>query len=259
MDIFLMILSIFLLFALMRPVTTMLHELGHAIPALLFTKGPVSMIIGVPDKLPEEPLIRIARLKLWITKDPLKWLGGYCSHEAAPRRWQHAIILVGGVAFSLTIAVTVAYWAFKVDLHGFIRTLLLLLAISTIVDIFINLIPSRYPIRLPDGRITFNDGAQFRWLFSKVPLMEQWKLAVEHSSAQRYDAAWAMYKHFLDLGWKDPAVYENGLTALLVLRRNEEALALYGEWCSEHTPTANGFALGGLVLSRTKHHDAALV
>lgn len=259
MEVFLMILSLVLLFALMRPVTTVLHELGHAIPALLFTAGSVSMVIGVPKRLPEQPLLRIARLKLWITKDPLKWLGGYCSHEAAPQRWQRAVILVGGVAFSLAIATTVAYWAFKVDLHGFIRTILLLLAISTIVDLFINLIPSRYPIRMPDGRITFNDGAQFRWLFSKDPLMAQWKLAVEHSSAQRYETAWAMYKHFLGLGWKDPAVFENGLTALVVLRRNDEALALYEQWCLEHTPTANGLALGGLVLSRTKRYEAALV
>lgn len=254
-----MIMSVFVLFALMRPVTTALHELGHALPALLFTRGPVSMVIGVPDRLPEEPLMRIARLKLWITKDPLKWLGGYCSHETAPRRWQRAVILIGGVLFSLFIAVPVAYWAFETDVHGFIRTLLLLLAISSVVDLFINLIPSRYPIRMPDGRITFNDGAQFRWLFTKVPLMEQWKIAVEHSNVQHFDAAWAMYKHFLDLGWRDPAVFHNGLSALLKLHRYEEAASVYEQWSSEQSLNADQLALGGLVYSKARLYEAALM
>lgn len=246
-----MIMSVFVLFALMRPVTTALHELGHALPALLFTAGAVSIFIGVPDSSTGPPLFTMRRLRVWFTKDPLRWLGGYCSHEPPAHRWQSVVILLGGVLFSMGVAVAAAILSFRIDAHGFILTLMLLLAVSTVIDVFTNLVPSSAPVTMPDGRITFNDGEQLRRLLFPNDLMKEAHRAVEHSQAGRHEDAWTLYERFLRSGWKDPAIYYNAIGALLHLDRHEEALDLHKQWCAAQEVDAKGLALGGLVLCRS--------
>lgn len=258
MDTFLLILSLLVLFTVLRPVTTALHELGHALPALLFTSGSVSVFIGVPDKSPGPPLFTWRRLRVWITRDPLKWLGGFCSHEATAHRWQTVLILLGGVLFSMAIAIMAAFLAFRSEVHGFILLLFVLVAVSTVLDVFINLVPSAAPVPMPDGHITFNDGEQLRRLFFSHDLNREAGLAVEHSQAGRHEEALVYYERFLRMGWTDGAIYFNAIVALHQLGRKEEALAMHRRWASEQEINSKGIALGALILSVNGHELEAI-
>ncbi|HRH37145.1 MAG TPA: hypothetical protein PK760_02295, partial [Flavobacteriales bacterium] len=196
MEFVILLVALFLLFALLRPLTTLLHELGHAIPALLFTRGPVSVVIGVPKNLPKDPLFRLLRLRVWISRNPLLWLGGYCSHELTRTRWEEVIIVLNGVVFSALIAVLSTYLSFVFELHGFVRTLLILLTTSTVLDIFLNLVPSGKPVKLPDGRNTFNDGELIRRLLTKAS-DRSWSSAIRLSSSGKHAEAWEIYERAL--------------------------------------------------------------
>lgn len=252
------VLSILLLFVLVRPITTFLHELGHSLPALVFTQGPVGMVIGIPKKLNATPLVKLGRLYLWISADPRLWFGGYCTHGHTQRRWHEVLILVGGTIFSIIISVLASWWAFVFDAHGFIKVVLIVLTLSSLFDIYLNLVPRLAPIPLPDGRVTFNDGALLRWLFRPTRWEDLWQCAVGHSERREFNDAWTLYKHFLDVGWNEKSVYYNAIAALDGLSRYEEAWVLYERFRSEHDLAAPEFGLGGLVLSRLKRDAEAL-
>lgn len=258
MEIFLIIMVLFLLFAMLRPVTMILHELGHAVPAIIFTRGPVSVVIGIPRNLPKDPIFRISRLSVWIARNPLRWFGGYCSHEQAGARWQQAIILFNGVAFSTAIAFLLVYISFLYDLHGFVRTLLLLLATSTVLDIFLNLVPNNKPVRLPDGASTFNDGELLRRLFSAKTSYRSLLGAYQLSQAGKHDEAWVIYEKALSDGPLSFSLFRNSLLTLIQLERYAQALEVYRAMSGRFELSSHDHNLGGYLLSLDGHLDEAL-
>lgn len=258
MEVFLLIIVLFVLFALLRPVTTLLHELGHAIPALIFTRGPVSLVIGIPRNLPKDPIFRLSRLSAWISTNPLLWLGGYCAHEQTQARWQRAIIILNGVIFSLATAFLAAYLSFVFEAHGFIRTLLILLTLSTILDIFLNLVPRKRPVELPDGTTTFNDGELLRRLFSKKASDRSWLEAVQLSLGGKHAEAWEIYEQALKHGPHSAPLYRYALSTLVQLKLYKKALEVYGSLRGRFELIAQDLALGGYLLSRDGRHEEAL-
>jgi len=58
------VLLIFLAIILSRPITTFVHELGHAIPSLLFTKGPVVIYVGSYGDISNSTTTTFGRLSI---------------------------------------------------------------------------------------------------------------------------------------------------------------------------------------------------
>ena len=63
---------------LIRSVTTLFHELGHALPALWFTQGPVIVHVGSYGNLNGSLQIPLGRLKIFLKFNPLAWNLGLC-------------------------------------------------------------------------------------------------------------------------------------------------------------------------------------
>src|SRR4051794_3791393 len=78
------------------------HELGHALFALLITKGPVRLVVGLGLAVP----MRIGRLTVKFGAIPI---GGFCVHEAAERRGDQAMIAAAGPVFSLLFGALAYY------------------------------------------------------------------------------------------------------------------------------------------------------
>lgn len=258
MEVLLVILSVFAQFFLLRPVTTILHELGHAIPALLLTTGNVSVHIGIPDTRSERPVFQHGRLKFWFTTNPLRWFGGYCVYESPRGRWKSLVILASGVFFTILFVFTAAHISFNWGTHGLLKSLLIVLCFSATIDVFINLIPSRFPVHLPDGRITFNDGAQIRRLFSTRVWMEQSEVARGLMVRGRYEQALAYYRNFLESGWREPGIYGNAALALAGMKRFEDALALFAQYAGSSGATAAELAVRGVVHAQCGLYERAL-
>lgn len=86
-------------FALATPINVILHEIGHAIPSLLFTKGDVHIDLGDSDK-GKICDFRIGRLRFSFSWHNLLFHHGLTRHKLAPSFNALRLILLSGVIFN---------------------------------------------------------------------------------------------------------------------------------------------------------------
>lgn len=187
--------SIFLLILLAYPfiqnLTTLLHELGHALPALWLTDTKrVEVYINAYGE--KEGALRFRAGRLFLYWHPFRIRGYGCGLTVyqAPKRyiWSY-VITVGGVVFSLLIAglllVVVPYH----QLSEVWEILVIVLFAGTVVDLFVNLFPSDKGIPLDNGEMVPNDGKKLYhlWRNHRVAITVE---KVMHFAAQKqYTAA----------------------------------------------------------------------
>lgn len=236
----------------------MLHELGHALPALVFTKGVVSIYIGVPEQENIDPDRKLGRLHFWFAKSPLKWLGGYCVHGVTGSRWKTTVILLNGALFTFAIALAATYAVFFLDLHGFIKTLLMLLTVQAGIQIMTNLVPSRRRVLLPGGRYTYNDGEQLRRVWFPRARLDDWTLGVQAVQRDEFGAAWTYFKHLLDQGWRWDDLLRYSTFTLVKLDRHSEVWGLYETHRANYPSKASDLFTLAYVLSKLDRNEEAI-
>ncbi|TFF33592.1 site-2 protease family protein [Mucilaginibacter psychrotolerans] len=137
-----------------RFVIILLHELGHALPALYFTRGPVTVYIGSYGE-DEGPKIRLGHLTIRI-KPRLSYLraGGMCKHEAVPSAWQNIVIIVAGPVITFLIALLLFPFVLYDGLHGSLKIVIVLFFFAALIS----LVHSLYPRKLEYNAELYSDG-----------------------------------------------------------------------------------------------------
>ena len=154
-----------------RIFTTTIHELGHAIPSLLFTNGNVDIHIGSFGDDKDSFKIDLGRFRAFFKLNLLHWNIGLCSRKENTSLFNSLIIVLGGPVFSLMTGV-VLYFILKSSEWSegaiFIITFFI---VSSVYDFLVNIIPHSTPVLMADGSVTYNDGTQFFKLLrdSKMP------------------------------------------------------------------------------------------
>jgi hypothetical protein len=134
----------------------LLHELGHALPALFFTKRPVTIYIGsYGDDI--GPKIRIGKLTIRI-KPRLSYLraGGLSTYQAIPSAAKNYAILLGGPLVTVAIAALLTPVVIDGDFHGPLKIMVVILLGCTLL----NLIGNLYPRKLEADTTLYSDGKQ---------------------------------------------------------------------------------------------------
>lgn len=178
MDLIIGIVTLIISVFFIRVFSLFLHELGHAIPALIFTKKTVSIYIGSYGSKENSFKINFKSLTIYIFKSPLH-LVGLCSHNHNNLTvFKNIVILLMGPLASFFVATLFAFFIFVYDLHGSLKTISFLFIISAWFDLVMNLNPSSTPIQLNNGGITYNDGYQIKQqaklLFKKKEFREKY-------------------------------------------------------------------------------------
>lgn len=175
---------IFLLFCLVlivRPITTIIHELGHAIPAILLTRQKVTIYIGSHGDPNKSFHFQLGKLEVYFRFNILEWQLGLCVPSAAEISvLRQFIYTLTGPMASTIIAVIATYFVFGHDMHGFLKLFFIIFLASAVLDLFVNLIPIKIPIRLYDGSTTFNDG------YSLKMLVKYWKIQKPYAEAASF-------------------------------------------------------------------------
>lgn len=136
-----------------HPLTVILHELGHAIPALLFTKQKVTVYIGSYGETKKSLTFRVGLLEVWLKKS-IFWKTGLCQTSSNivsfPKKF---IFIVGGPLASLTFAVVGSYYVFGYDMHGALKMIMSFFTLAAAWDFFSNIIPNNHPTKLSNGNV----------------------------------------------------------------------------------------------------------
>ncbi|WP_147323462.1 zinc metalloprotease [Chitinophaga silvatica] len=139
--------------------TVFFHELGHALPALKYSRMPVIIYIGSWGDPNGCIYLSSRNLDIYIKRNPLAWFRGLCMFDPEYLTLkQHIILVLAGPIFSFLVAGVATTIAILFDMHGSLKLISGLFLLSAIIDLFHNLYPrtiilSDYRIIRTDGRI----------------------------------------------------------------------------------------------------------
>lgn len=191
---YLIILLIFLTL-LVRPVLVFLHELGHAIPALLLSGKPVVIFIGSYGDRSECYHLKTGLLEWWIKKDWSLCRAGLCVPSGKNFTTNGKILYtLMGPMISLIAGFALVAGAFLGAFPIWVRIFLFLLSLPAFLDTKESLVPNRRPIAKANDDIIYNDGQTLRNLFKYKRLSAQYDKASDAYDNQQFALAGDLFR-----------------------------------------------------------------
>jgi len=207
LEIILAIIGIVLILLLVRPVTTFFHELGHAIPSLLFTNKEVVMYVGSYGDLDKSVFFDLGRLKILFRYKITEWNIGFCTHHGHPSFVQSMLIIFGGPFFSLLLGLSCYYLIKQYPDNSFFTLAIATVLVSGIWDFIVNMIPQGEPIVLDNGNLVFNDGSQLLYLFKTRKYPTSYFEGLSFFEKKQTEEGIEKLKETIDLGHTDILLY----------------------------------------------------
>lgn len=203
-----------LLLMIGRLLSSIVHELGHAVAAILLTGQKAVVYIGSYGDPGNSLHLKSRKLEMFFRYNPLAWTGGLCVSEAKEISIARQVIftLAGPIA-SLLIAVPAVYVIFAYDLNDAWKVAAIVFFIAAMLDLS-NLIPRKTPIKLFDGSITYNDGYTLWQLFSSRSHIKGYQKGVHLFNSGDFRNAAELFENIIASGMAGPAVYRGAASAL---------------------------------------------
>jgi len=171
-----------------RSLTTLVHELGHAIPSLLFTKEEVIICVGSYENLNKSTGFKLGRLTTFFTLNIFNWNSGLCLHKGVTTFLQNFLIILGGPLASLLLGLSLIYAVKHWQGEESLVVVVVFLLVSAIWDFISNIIPHEKPLVTHNGNIVYNDGRQLQLLLAQQRLPTDHQQAIELFRAGKYQA-----------------------------------------------------------------------
>jgi len=242
-----------------RPLTVLFHELGHAIPAILFTGKKVTIYIGSHGETDKSFKIKIGLLDVWI-RPKYCWTRGLCEPSSTAMSSNQAIIfLIGGPIASLLIATIASYFIFRYDMHGALKLVIIVFLISSIIDFVINIVPSNAPIKVDAGELRYNDGNGLLKLFHLKKFPAQYEKAVETFNNKDYKTAAISFENFLKKGLESEEIFRLAITSFIMIENYAKALELETVFKNKFEPTADDYCNSGFIKLQTKLIEDSII
>jgi uncharacterized protein YeaO (DUF488 family) len=250
------ILGIILILFIIRPITTFIHELGHAIPALIFTKDKVVIYIGSYGDTDKSTSLKIGRLAILFRYKITDWQLGVCWHGRTPKIIQNILIILGGPIFSLILGISCYFLILRYSDHSFLTFLLAALLVSGILDFIINMMPSDQPIELHDGNLVLSDGAQLLYYFKVMNYPDSYFQGLNLLAEHKIDEGIQKLKQTIDVGKKDLSLYR--LILDILKDQPKKALAFNDQYFREFKLQSPDFKLLGDLYSKVNESSFAI-
>jgi tetratricopeptide (TPR) repeat protein len=248
-----------LLLIIARGIVVILHELGHAIPAIIVTKQPVSIYIGSYGNPKKSLNFKIGLLDVWLSYEILSWKNGLCVQSAENISINKQIIYVlFGPVCPFLFACLFLYLSISQELSAIWLHFSLLFITITILDLFRNLIPDKKPIELFDGTIIYNDGYLLAKLFKHKKISGQYAKAVDFFNKQEYENSIHLLDYFIKLKFRDKNIYRLNISANMQVKNFKRAKILFDDYEKQFQLTSDDYSNGGLIYSRLDLNEKAL-
>ena len=249
----------FLLLIVVRGIVVILHELGHAIPAIILTKQKVSIYIGSYGNPKKSINFRIMLLDVWLSYEMLSWKNGLCVPSAQNISINRQIIYVlCGPICSSVFATIYLYLAYSNDFGDFYLLYAVIFFVIAIIDLFENLVPSKIPIELFDGKVIYNDGYTLLKLFKCRKFPVQYAEAINSFNKKEYKKSINLFDNFLKTNLKDDNIYRLNMFANMQIKNFNRAKEIFDNFEQEFTLTSDDYSNGGLIYSKLNMHYDSL-
>ncbi|MBQ0736183.1 tetratricopeptide repeat protein [Aquimarina celericrescens] len=210
--------------AILRPFTTFLHEMGHAIPALLYTKEGVTIYIGSYGDPKKSLRFRLGRLEIFFKYNPLLWSYGLCVREQIDISINKGIIIIlMGPLTSLIIGAFCLYIGVFGSHSDSITFITMMIAISSLLDCYHNSIPDAEPITLHNGKQVHNDGQQLKLLLNYRNLPVEYDKSVEYYNNKKFEKSGELLKKMIQSGTRRDFIYRLAVSSYLQIKEYDKA------------------------------------
>ncbi|WP_162051446.1 tetratricopeptide repeat protein [Pontibacter pamirensis] len=258
-DVSVVFLVLAFLVVITRPLTSLFHELGHAIPAILLTGHKVSVYIGSYGDTRRGVRLSLGLLEIWFRYNFFSWRLGLCvpSAKDVSVNKQIIYILAGPIASSV-IAVTACYFTFALDLHGAVKLILIVFLGCSLVDLIVNLVPSSTPIALADGSKTYNDGYKLMQLLNRRSLPKEYFDAVDTYNREDYKTAAELFVSLISKGLYDESVYRLAISAYVQQGEYQAATRLIEQFATMYEMNSDDSGSAGLSYSQLGMYEKGI-
>lgn len=241
-----------------RLLTSVVHELGHAVAGILLTGQKAVVYIGSYGDPGNSLHLKSRKLEMYFRYNPLSWTGGLCVSEAKEISLARQVIftLAGPVA-SLLIAVPAVYVIFANDLNDAWKVAAIVFFIAAMLDLS-NLIPRKTPIKLFDGSVTYNDGYTLWQLFSSGRHIKTYEKGVDFYNSGDYKKAAELFGKIIASGLAGRSVYRAAVSALILSKDYKLAAPHLEKFISMGTLTVDELCNVGVCYSQLNNHEKAL-
>lgn len=220
------VLGLLLLLIITRPITVLLHELGHAIPALLFTRKEVTIYIGSYGDAHKSFALKTGRLTSWFKYNPFQWWWGLCQADCSNMSFpQQAIYTAGGTFFSFITAAAFFYIAFAFNMHGSLKLLCVFAFASALFDIFLNFTPRVH--RNADGTVLYSDGHNLWQLIMIQRFTKEYATGIQLYNNKAYEQSAIIFEQLLSKGLINEQIYRLAGSSYLFCRTYNKVTQFY--------------------------------
>ncbi len=242
----------------LRSLTTLFHELGHALPSLLFTNGPVNVYIGTYGSTKNTLHLPLGRLSIFFRFNFFNWNLGMCSHQRGTTLIQEIIIVLGGPIASLLIAIPLFITMIKHADSELTLYIIMAFVISAFIDFFVNIIPSNKALSSEGGRPIYNDGYTLLLLFSRFSYpSEYYDLEREWFDGNK-NAFFKKGEEILEKGKAHKSIYDILIDASIEDEEWNDAIYLYKEKSKHYPLKQNDFLAIGRFHQKLHNHNVAI-
>ena len=252
------IVPLFILMAFIsHQLLSILHEVGHAIVALAFTRKEVIIFIGSYGKTEKNWSFSIGRLKCYIEYNILYWRGGLCIYEAKEMTFSQSVFqILAGPLFPLMIALAFYYIA---DNHmggyGYLTAIALLTVAS--LSFLVNLFPKQKGVKLKDGHLP-NDGYHLLQLFRYRKIYKEYNEALALYTDKKYVEASRLFEDFINWGIYDKKLYKLAISACILGGQSQSAKDMCNAYEKTYAPDYDDLINIGYLYSQNEEHELAL-
>jgi len=248
--------GIFLVMVL-RSLTTLFHEMGHAVPSLMFTDQPVQVYIGTYGDISNCWRMQFGRLEIFFRLNLMDWKIGMCRHSGIKNLWQHFFVIIGGPIASLLISIPLFWIIFTKDLSETWVAILGIFILAAIIDFFVNIIPINRAVNMHDGAVTYNDGTQLVELLGRMTLSKEYFDLEEKFERKEYNELIHEAHELISNGNKEYGIYMLVLESFMAQERYEDALSFFGNIKEKFKLNTDDYhRIGKIYLKLGKYEEA---
>ncbi len=207
------------------PLSVLIHEIGHAIPMLLFSKKSVLICVWNREKSNKFLEFNVNRLNFKISYDSL-FVSGFAQmcEEQNIAKWKIFIIDLWGPLFSLFICVFLFFTAVYSDIHGFLKLLSVGFLMNTIIHLVLMF---QYHIHFAHPYYQFSDGANlYHNIFKNFGSIEVNNALYKYYS-QDFEVATKLMKPIYENGFTDFYFFHAYLISLCYSNSPSKAYEIY--------------------------------
>ncbi len=241
---------------LVRSITTIFHEFGHAIPALLFTNKPVNIYIGSYGDTYKTKKFKLGKFTLYFKFNLFDWKIGMCSHEQVQSLRQRIIIIIGGPFASLLIAIPLSIWLLNYSMPDWMYYLTCIFIMGAVIDFFVNIVP--YRVNSLYGTEILSDGNQLLITLSLMHSSDDYKKILKLIKEKSFKQAISESEDINANGKLESGIYDLYIHALIEDGQFDLALTKYQEKKAYYKLVESDYFLVGTIYLKLKNYKEAL-